>query len=64
MVFETAHTRPDKPSIIPRLVFLFSLFKVVHWQEVRLRVQGQEQDQRPWELRQVSDESYLGQGEF
>ena len=36
---------------------------MVHWQEVRLRVQGQEQDQRPRELRQVSDESYLGQGD-
>ena len=39
------------------------LLQVVHRQEVRLRVQGQEQDQRPWELRQVPDEGYLGQGE-
>ena len=30
---------------------------------MRLRVQGQEQDQRARELRQVSDEGYLGQGD-
>ena len=42
---------------------LTTLLKVVHRQEVRLRVQGQEQDQRPRELRQVPDEGYLGQGE-
>merc|ERR1712130_361507 len=37
--------------------------QVVHWQEVRLRLQGQEQDQCSQQRRQVSDESHLGQGD-
>ena len=52
----------NKPNIL-RSVLQSLLFKVVHWQEMRLRVQGQEQDPRSRELRQVSDESYLGQGD-
>ena len=39
------------------------LLQVVHRQEVRLRVQGQEQDQRAQLRRQVADEGDLGQGD-
>ena len=39
------------------------LLQVVHRQEVRLRVQGQEQDQRARERRQVRHEGHLGEGE-
>ena len=38
------------------------LLQVVHRQEVRLRVQGQEQDQRARERRQVRHEGHLGEG--
>ena len=39
------------------------LLQVVHRQEVRLRVQGQEQDQRARERRQVRHEGHLGEGQ-
>ena len=67
MVFETAFLSVQKPFYFEdEDTFIYSnklSLQVVHRQEVRLRVQGQEQDQRARERRQVRHEGHLGEGE-